>query len=174
MRASVYKIGRTGRGLALKCILSTRRRAPRAPIARVQYSMRHACSTMMLRHANVRKTCSLNSDHHFLSIPLLSNPVAAACAMHPVRAAWLQLTLRHSSSSSVLTSRRADVLVELAGRRRRKRERKAHPGGTTSSREAPSPLSVASGLSPPRFHTVNRRRGLPTSGGPRGVKIRPD
>ena len=120
----------------------------RAGIARVQYSMRHACSTMMLRHANVRKTCSLNSDHHFLSIPLLSNPVAAACAMHPVRAAWLQLTLRHSPSSSVLPSKRADVLVELAGRRRRKRELKAHGEGTTGLRGIIAMAALASVLLP--------------------------
>ena len=33
----------------------------RARIARVQYSMRHACSTMILGHANVPKTCTTNS-----------------------------------------------------------------------------------------------------------------
>ena len=73
----------------------------------------------MLGHANVRKTCSINSGHHFVPTLALSirRQQRAPCTL--LRAAWLQLTLRRSSSSSVLTSKRADVLVELAGRRRR-------------------------------------------------------
>ena len=71
-----------------------------------------------------------------------------------LRAAWLQLTLRHSSSSSVLRSKRADFLVELAGRRRRNCERKAHAEGTTGLRGVIAMAAHASGLLPPRSHAV--------------------
>ena len=44
----------------------------RARIARVQYSMRHACSTMILGHANVPKTCTTNSGSATQAAVLLS------------------------------------------------------------------------------------------------------
>ena len=127
----------------------------RARIARVQYSMRHACSTMILGHANVRKSCTNNSGHQFVPIPVLSirRRQRAPCTL--LRAAWLQLTLRHSPSSSVLPSKRADVLVELAGRRRRKRELKAHGEGTTGLRGVIAMAASRPKLLPPRSHTVD-------------------
>ena len=66
----------------------------RARVARAQYSMRHACSTMILGHANVRKSCTNNSGHQFVPIPVLSirRRQRAPCTL--LRAAWLQLTLR--------------------------------------------------------------------------------
>ena len=110
----------------------------RARVARAQYSMRHACSTRSLGHANVRKTCSVNSGHRFVPIPLPGIRQRHACAIRLLRAPWLRLTLRRSPSSSVLTLSRADVLVVLAGRRRRKRGFKARSEPRVGSREAPS------------------------------------
>ena len=110
----------------------------RACLARVLYSMRHACSTRSLGHANVRKTCSVNSGHHFVPIPLHCIRRRHACTIRLLRAPWLRLTLRRSPSSSVLTLSRADVLVVLAGRRRRKRGFKARSEPRVGSREAPS------------------------------------
>ena len=129
----------------------------RARTARVQYSMRHACSTRSLGHASVRKSCSNNSVHRLRPAGLLSirRRWRAPCTL--LRAAWLQLTLRRSSSSSVLTSERVVVLVELAGRRRRKRERKAHGEGTTRPRGTIAMGSPASVLLPPRSHAVYTR-----------------
>ena len=112
----------------------------RACLARVLYSMRHACSTRSLGHANVRKTCSVNSGHRFVPIPLPGIRQRHACAIRLLRAPWLRLTLRRSPSSSVLTLSRADVLVVLAGRRRRKRGFKARSEPRlprVGSREAP-------------------------------------
>ena len=76
----------------------------------------------------------MNSGHHFVPTTVLSIRRRWRVPCTLLRAAWLQLTLRRSSSSSVLTSKRADVLVELTGRRRRKREQKAHGEGTTGLR----------------------------------------
>ena len=115
----------------------------RACLARVLYSMRHACSTRSLGHANVRKTCSVNSGQRFVPIPLhcirqrhaCTVRLYACCERQPP---WLRLTLRHSPSSSVLILSRADVLAVLAGRRRRKRGFKARSEPRVGSREAPS------------------------------------
>ena len=96
---------------ARKSYTGTARDSCRACLARVLYSMRHACSTRSLGHANVRKTCSINSGHHFVPTPPLCIRRRHACTMRLLRAAWLQLTLRHSPSSSVLILSRADVLV---------------------------------------------------------------
>ena len=44
----------------------------RSCIARVQYSMRHACSTRLFGRANVRKTRAANSGHRLRAAVLLS------------------------------------------------------------------------------------------------------
>ena len=96
-----------------------------------------------LRGRSDMQKCPQNMFYQQRS-PLCSNTAtlhpAAACVRHHalLRAAWLQLMLRHSPSSSVLILSRADVLVVLAGRRRRKRGFKARSEPRVGSREAPS------------------------------------
>ena len=110
----------------------------RACLARVLYSMRHACSTRSLGHANVRKTCSVNSGHRFVPIPLHCIRQRHACTIRLLRAPWLRLTLQHSPSSSVLILKRAGILVELGRGTRRKRGFKARSEPRVGPREAPS------------------------------------
>ena len=70
MRDSAYKIGRTGRGLALKCNTWFDKQCAR--IARASYIMRHACSMTLFGHANVRKICTTNIGHRARAAALLS------------------------------------------------------------------------------------------------------
>ena len=77
-------------------------------IARVQYSMRHASSTAMLGHANVRKTCTTNSGHRIQAAVLLSirrrallrKSCSSLAAKVGCRPSQTQFVVEHASTAS--------------------------------------------------------------------------
>ena len=78
----------------------------RARIARVQYSMRHACSTMILGHANVPKMCTTNSGSATqAAVPLsIRRWDRAACLRR-------KLSAKAGSSSTTRRRRRVDRIT---------------------------------------------------------------
>ena len=91
----------------------------RARIARVQYSMRRACSTRSLGHANVRKSCSNNSAHRLRAAGLLSirRRDHAACLRRKLAAkAGSSSTVRRRRRVDRITCGRGPTAAGLAGR----------------------------------------------------------
>ena len=117
-------------------------------IARVQYSMRHACSTMLLGHANVRKTCTTTAVTGFKQ-QCCSAFDGGHCCANPAA----QLVAPSQSSSSTHRPHRMQLWLDCG---RKSRENRAALVRNAAEPRPPSPCIFSDS------HTKNVRLPLPS------------